>query len=121
MWENFFAAGGMAMYPVLVLGFGLLAVVTLDVLRTGARPGPAARLLAGMTFASGLLGTCVGICTSALYLHKVPADQQLQIFALGVQESLHVIVLALMILLIAGLVALVGALRRRRAEVVNVP
>lgn len=119
MWENFFGAGGWGMYPVMVLGFGLLASVALDALRR--ERGGATRVLGIMTVTAGLLGTCTGICNSAHYIGGVPHDKQLEILAYGVEESMHVIVLALLIVMIAGLIALVGAVRRRRSELAGVP
>jgi hypothetical protein len=68
-----------------------------------------------MTVASGTLGTAVGICKSALYLDEVPPEQQLQILAMGIQESLHNLVLALIIVVLAGLFYVGSSLRRRPA------
>lgn len=119
MWENFFAAGGWGMYPVLVIGFFLIASVVLDAIRPRSG-GKLVRVLGVMTFASGLLGTLVGICKTAQWIGRVPPEKQLETLAYGVEESLHVIVLALLIVMIAGVIAVVGALRRR-SELASTP
>jgi hypothetical protein len=120
MWENFFKAGGWGMYPVMAFGFALLAAVTQEALRKEARPSRVANPLRIMTGCAGLLGTLVGICTSAHYIDKVPPDKQLQILAFGTEESLHDLVLALIIVLIAGMISIAGTLRRR-SELASVP
>ncbi len=113
MWSNFFAAGGWGMYPTILFGFALLAVVALLVLRRDRRYERLGLLLGGMTLASGVLGTAIGICTSAHYLPQLPPERQLEVFGLGTEESLHNLVLALIIVLIAGLIATIAALRPR--------
>ena len=70
MWEHFFAAGGWGMYPVLVIGFFLVAAVVLDALRKERGDGSLVRILGVMTVASGLLGTLTGICTSVHYISQ---------------------------------------------------
>ncbi len=121
MWSNFFAAGGWGMYPTMIFGFLLLATVALDAFRKGPRSPHVAGVLTILVLCSGLLGTAVGICSTAHYLDKVPQAEQLQTFAFGIEESLHNLVLALMIVIICGLIALVGVLRRRRTELTNLP
>ncbi len=113
MVSNFFAAGGWGMYPTLFFGFALLAVVALLVLRRDRGYERLCVLLGAMTLASGVLGTVIGICKSAHYLPQLPPERQLAVFALGTEESLHNLVLALIVVLIAGLIATVAALRQR--------
>ncbi len=113
MWSHFFAAGGPGMYPTILFGFALLAAVALLVLRRDRHFERLGLLLGVMTLASGVLGTVIGICKSAHDLSQLPPDRQLAVFALGTEESLHDLVLALIIVLIAGLIATVAALRRR--------
>ena len=117
MWSNFFGAGGWGMYPTTVFGFLLLAAIGLDALRAEPRYRRIISALMVTVFASGLLGTSVGICKSAHDLGRVPVEKQLQTFALGCEESLHNLVLALIILVIANLVAAVVALRTRATAV----
>lgn len=111
MWTNFFAAGGWAMYPTSIFGFMLIAACALYAMRPDQRTARLALTLGIVTFAAGLLGAFVGICNSGHYIPQVPKAEQLEILALGVEESLHDVVLSLMLIVIGGLVASVGALR----------
>lgn len=111
MWSSFFASGGYGMYPTSVFGFLLVAACVHYALRPQPRSARLALTLGIVTFASGLLGTFVGICNSAHYLGQVPEPKQLEILALGVQESLHVVVLSLILIVLGGLVASAGAYR----------
>jgi len=65
---------------------------------------------------AGLLGTSTGICTSAFYIQKVETAKQVEILALGVQESLHDTILALIFVIIASLIASAGVLRDARVK-----
>jgi len=117
MWSNFFNAGGWGMYPTTVFGFFLLAAIALHALRPEPRYERVISSLMVMVFASGLLGTSVGICKSALYLDQVPVEKQLVTFAMGAQESLHNLILALIIIVIANLVTTLVAFRNRSTAV----
>ncbi len=112
MWSNFFAAGGWGMYPTMLFGFLLLATTVLHALRPEPRFGRLVNALGVITIASGLLGTTVGICRSAHYIGQVPPADQLKILAMGCEESLHNLVLALIIIVLAGLITAVSAVRR---------
>jgi hypothetical protein len=96
----------------MLFGFLLLATTVLLALRPEPRFQRLVNALGVATFASGLLGTTIGICNSAHYLGKVPPEEQLKIFALGCQESLHNLVLALIIIVLAALVTAASAVRR---------
>jgi hypothetical protein len=112
MWSNFFTAGGWGMYPTMVFGFLLLATTVLHALRPEPRFQRLTGTLGIITFASGLLGSIVGICNSAHYLDQVPPQDQLKTFAMGCEESLHNLVLALIIIVLAGLVTAGSTARR---------
>lgn len=112
MWENFFKAGGWGMYPVMVFGFLLLAVTVLHALRPEPRFQRLVNTLGILTITAGLLGTTVGICNSAHYIGQVPREDQLKILAMGCEESLHNLVLALMIIAIAALITAISTIRR---------
>jgi hypothetical protein len=112
MWSRFFQAGGPPMYPVAILGLLLVAASVLYLLRPEPRMARVALTLGLVTFAAGLLGAVIGICLSLHYVPAVAAEKQLAILALGVEESLHDVVLALMIVVVAGLIAAAGHLRR---------
>lgn len=112
MWSNFFTAGGWGMYPTMLFGFLLLATTVLHALR----PEPRFQRLTGSlgiaTIAAGLLGTVVGICNSAHYIDQVPPADQFMTFVTGCEESLHNLVLALIIIVLSALVAAASAVRR---------
>lgn len=113
MWSNFFTAGGFGMYPTLVFGFLLLAAIGLHALRREARYERIVFAFAILTVASGVLGTAIGVCNTARFLEKVAAAEQLQVFALGIEESLHNLVLAMIIVILAGLVYIASSFRQR--------
>jgi hypothetical protein len=117
MWSNFYEAGGWGMYPTSLLGFFLMAAAVLYALRPGPRSARVAIVMGAITFASGLLGTFVGMCNSMHYIPKVEAAKQVEILALGCEESLHVTVLSLILVVLAGLVATIGAARSSNAPV----
>lgn len=112
MWSNFFVAGGYAMYPTVIFGFLLIAACVLHMLRPDPKRARLAITLGIVTFATGLLGTFVGMCTSAHYIPQVAKAEQFEILALGCEESLHNVVLALTLIVLGGLLASVGALRQ---------
>ena len=111
MWKDFFAAGGWGMYPTSIFGFLLLAAAALHALRPAERTLRLAGVLGAVTLAAGWLGAATGVCASARYLEKVPKDLQVSIFALGIEESLHNVVLALILFVVAGLLVAVGVVR----------
>jgi hypothetical protein len=111
MWQDFYGAGGWGMHPVAIFGFFLLASTVLYALRPDPRRARLSLTLGFVTFAAGLLGTASGISTSFHYLPRVEAAKQLEIGALGVAESLHDIVFALMLVVLGGLIAALGSLR----------
>src|SRR5438445_6557639 len=116
MWQDFFSAGGMGMYPVTIFGFLLVVSCVLYTLRLSPHHARLAKILAGTTLMAGLLGTATGVCNSAFYIHKVEVAKQLEIFTLGLQESLHDTILALIFVIIASLIASAGVLRDARVK-----
>ncbi len=113
MWQNFFSAGGFGMYPTSIIGFLLIAASVLYATRPERRIGRLALVLGLVTFASGLLGAFVGICNSAHFIPQVPHANQVEVLALGCEESLHDVVLALLLVTLGGLIACVGAARQK--------
>ena len=108
---DFYVAGGFGMLPISAFGFLLVAVSVLYALRPEARYQRLAVTLGITTFMAGLLGTALGVGLSARYIHQVAPEKQLGILAMGVEESLHNIVLALILVLLASLIFAVGALQ----------
>lgn len=109
--SEFFKDGGYAMFPTLAVGLLLLAMAVLYAVRPSGRRARVALVLGTVTLASGLLGAAAGMATTAHFIPKVPKSDQLEILAVGFAESIHNVVLALVVVVLAGLVASVGALR----------
>ena len=105
MWSNFFQAGGFGMYPTLLFGFLLVGSAVLFLLRPERRFELLVVSLGVVTLAAGLLGCSVGIIKSALYLGQVAEPERLKI-------------LALILIVVAGLVTTAGALRVARGVAV---
>jgi len=116
MWADFYHAGGMGMYPVTLFGFLLVVSCVLYTLRLRPHHARLAKIMAGTTLMAGLLGTVTGICNAAFYIQKVEVAKQVEILALGVQESLHDTILALIFVIIASLIASAGVLRDARVK-----
>jgi hypothetical protein len=112
MWTSFFAAGGWPMYPTSVGGFHLVAASLLYAWRPERKTARLLIPLSAVTFAAGLLGTTSGMCQSLHYIPRVPEANQLTILALGCEESLHDLVLALILLMLAGVLSAIGMVRR---------
>ena len=117
MWSNFYAAGGWGMHPVSIFGFLMIAASVLFAIRPQPRLQRLAVTLGFVTFGWGLLGTAAGICLSAHYIQQVEPAKQLVVLSLGVEESLHNVVLALILVIMGGLVTAIGTLRSSNATV----
>lgn len=115
MWSNFFAAGGFGMYPTLVFGFALVAAAVVYLLRPERRFASLVLSLGLLTFGSGVLGASVGLVNTMRFIEKVPAEEQLKTMAIGVAESLHNVVLALLLAVLSALLASIGVFRASRA------
>lgn len=113
--KDFFVAGGFVMYPISIFGFLLVAACVLYVLRPEARYQRLAVTLGITTVMLGWLGTSLGVILSARYIQDVQRPKQLAILALGIEESLHNIVLSLILVVVASLIFAVGALRSGKA------
>ena len=109
--SEFFAAGGWGMYPPLVFGFLLIACSILYLLRPEPRYLAPLMGLAATTGAAGLLGFCTGVMNTLRYLKEVPTDERFLVVAYGCEESLHCVVLALILVVIAGIFVSLGAAR----------
>jgi len=111
MWSNFYAAGGWGMHPTTIFGFLMIASCVLYALKPQKKVMRLAITLGLLTLAAGLLGTFTGICNSAFYIQKVAKADQVEILALGVEESLHNAILSLILFVVGGLIGGVGIVR----------
>jgi len=111
---QFFAEGGVTMFPTALSGLFLFAVAVLHALRPDRRLGGVALLLGAVTVGLGVLGLCVALVTTAHALSQVPAEDQLRVLAAGGAESLNNLILALLIVIPSALVGIVGAYRASR-------
>jgi len=109
---SFFEAGGFAMYPTVVFGVLLVISCGLYALRADPKDARVAMVLAGITLSSGLLGWARGMCATFRFVSHLPPAEQFTTLLVGSGESLHNMVLALAILVLAGVVAAAGVLRR---------
>lgn len=112
MWTHFFRDGGWGMYPTTLFGFLLVASGVLVVLRPERRYVPLVLTLGALTASSGVLGFATGLVATFRYLPRVPeVDQRFTIAALGCAESLHNLVLALILVTLTALLGAVAAAR----------
>ena len=109
--RQFFAEGGLGMYPTLAFGLLLLAVAAAYVLNPGRRLVPLFAILATVVFLCGALGLTLGIITTFMYVEKLPAAQQYTTTLLGIAESLSNLALALVCIVLSTLILAGGALR----------
>ncbi|MCC6522039.1 MAG: hypothetical protein IT373_05210 [Polyangiaceae bacterium] len=114
MWSTFFRDGGWGMYPTATFGFLLVASGILCLLRPERRYVPLVLSLGAVTLGAGLLAFCVGVVKTFHYLPEVAAEDRLSVAGLGCAESLHNVVLALMLIVVTALLGAVAALRAAR-------
>jgi len=109
--SEFFSAGGWGMYPTLLFGFLLVACSILFLFRPEPRYLASLVGLGAATSGAGLLGLCSGVMNTLRYLKQLPAEERFMAVALGVEESLHCAMLALVLLVVAGIFVSIGAVR----------
>lgn len=109
----FFEEGGFGMYPTLVFGFLLMASAVLS-LRQAERRW-LTFVMAGLTTASGVLGTSMGLINTMKYSAKSALEERVLIIAQGTAESLNNLVLAMILVVLALLVSAVAAFLHARA------
>ncbi len=109
---SFFIAGGFGMYPTLLFGFFMVAAAGLYALRTDERYAKAWFALAVATWGAGVLGCAMGLVTTVHYVSQLPPAEQFGVFIQGLEESLHNVILALVIVIPTGLIAALGTVRR---------
>jgi hypothetical protein len=116
VWSTFFKEGGWGMFPTTIFGSLLLLAALLYALKPERRFVPLVLTFGAITMFSGLLGFSVGAITTfhAVAMEVTGLEKQHAITLLGLAESANNIVLALIGLVMASLVASVGAVRIAR-------
>jgi hypothetical protein len=109
---NFYEAGGWGMYPTTLFGVLLIAAAVAYAAMPERRFVPLLVTMSIVTFGSGCLGCVTGFVTTFNYVStKVPPADQHTVVLAGISESLNNVVLAFVFLVLAALIASVGALR----------
>jgi hypothetical protein len=108
--------GGWPMYPILVLGILLLAGAFRYLKQPDGQKLPLLCILGILTLVMGGFGTVLGVIHTLTALHSVPPDLVIRIALQGLGESLNDLSLALMMIIAAGVLASVGALRAEEAQ-----
>lgn len=105
-----FRTGGFGMYPTALFGVLMIVAAAFYARRPERRLVPLQLVLGLTTLFAGSLGVVVGVIKSLQSLSGVPAGDRF-IWLIGLAESLHNLALALGLILLATMVAAVGALR----------
>jgi len=113
--SEFFRNGGVGMYPVLILGSLAVAAAVLWAIRLERRHLRLMVALAVTSVAAGLLALCMGLINIFQYVQHVPPGEQVRMVTLGISESLRPLALALILDVITGIIAAIGAFRPRPA------
>jgi len=116
IWDNFFASGGIGMFPIAVFGFLLLASAVLLALRPERRFVVLVVCLALMTLGSGVLATLAGIVTTFHSASRMLPARQIEIALMGAAEASHCMVFALIIFLAALAFGTIAAWRTSRTR-----
>lgn len=117
LWDNFWTQGGFGMYPTTFWGFLLLLYAGLYFLRPQERFLRAVAILACMTLATGALGTAIGFMTAFRYAATVASELAARSACYGAAMSIHVVVLALLLVIVSGIITGAGSWRQARQRV----
>ena len=114
LWDNFWTQGGFGMYPTTFWGFLLLLYAGLYVLRPQERFLRAVAILACMTLVTGALGTAIGFMTAFRYAATVAPELAARSACYGAAMSIHVVVLAFLLVIVSGIITGAGSWRQAR-------
>ncbi|RPH70108.1 MAG: hypothetical protein EHM78_12730 [Myxococcaceae bacterium] len=95
--SEFFRAGGVGMYPVLLFGSLSVAAAVFWALRLERRYLRLMLALAVTSVAAGLLALSMGLINIFRYVQHVPPGEQVRMVTLGISESLRPLALALIL------------------------
>jgi hypothetical protein len=113
--RELFIEGGFGMYPTSIFGVLMIGAALLYAVRPQRRFVPLLASLGVVTLSSGLLGFSVGVVKSVQAAAAMPPGDHANLVMLGFAESAQNVVLALMLIVLSGLAAAVGAARVARA------
>ena len=112
--SDFFVAGGFGMYPTLLAGLCLLFTCVRYARRPEQRHVPLMLALGLFTLLAGGLGFVTGVVSMLEgYTGPLASEGPIVLFH-GIRESLHNVVLALFLAVVASIFASVGAWRFSR-------
>jgi hypothetical protein len=117
LWDNFWTQGGFGMYPTAFWGFLLLLYAGLYFLRPQERFLRGVAILASMTLVTGALGTAIGFMTAFRYAATVAPELAARSACYGAGMSIHVVVLALLLVILGGIITGAGSWRQARQRV----
>lgn len=112
--QDAFIAGGWGMYPTLIAGLALVATCLQYARRPDSRYVPLMLSLGVFTLMAGALGFTTGLIHLLQYYTAPGAEYGTRILFAGFYESLHNVVLALLLSTLGALLASVGAWRLSR-------
>ena len=108
---EFIEAGGLGMIPTLAFGLLFLAVGIAQALLPARRLLTLFLILGLVVFVMGVLGTTMGFIQTFMAVPKLPPAEQYGTMLLGLAESLHNLLLALVFVVLSTLILAGGALR----------
>ena len=108
---QFFEDGGFTMFPLLALGFCLVAAAVLNAMRPQQRFRAVTISLGGALGVGGLLGFVLAVIATLRNTREVPDEVRAKVIVAGFAESANNLVLALVFLLIAALISVIAAWR----------
>jgi hypothetical protein len=117
LWDNFWTQGGFGMYPTAFWGFLLLLYAGLYFLRPQERFLRGVAILATMTLVTGAFGTAIGFMTAFRYAATVAPELAARSACYGAAMSIHVVVLALLLVIVSGIITGAGSWRQARQRV----
>ncbi len=106
---GFFSDGGLGMYATLAFGLLLLAVGVVHALKPRSRPSGTFVALSLVCLGSGTLGLTLALVRT--FLSAGTTGGHFAATMLGVSQSLHNLILALVFVVLSTLLFAVGALR----------
>jgi hypothetical protein len=102
MWSGFYQSGGPATYPISLFGFLMILAACFYLLRPQARFVPFVVTTGCLTTASGFLGAATGLMYLFRYVQYVDPSDTVKVITLGCAEAVTNIILALILVNLAG-------------------